>query len=104
MLTETELEKLFDQRDPAAGASHRPTMASRNDRPFFRFEIDCAPLSVALFDGSAARPIEDPWLISCGDKFSGIGISTLTKGPPDKTAPQKYLQSAITKLGATYER
>lgn len=89
-------------------ASQGATAGHHNKRPFDPgiaiFEIDYAPLSVSLFAGSPAQLIHDPWLTFCCDKFSGIGASTITKGPPDKAAVLNCLQSAITKLGAKHER
>lgn len=89
-------------------ASQGEAAGRRNKRPFDPgvafFEMDCAPLSAFLYEGSPSRLIDDPWLISCCDKFSGMGASTITKGPPNGAAVLNCLQSAITKLGAKYER
>ena len=68
------------------------------------FEIHFFPLRISLFDRSSAGPLEDPWLITCYDVFSRIGACAITKGPPDKAAMDKCLQSAITKFGAKHER
>ena len=92
MIRETEVERLFDQTEsPAADVS-----AAR--RP--RAECEIRPIQL----GTDARRLESPWLISCQDKFSGIGASILTKGFSDKAAVQRCLQSAIAEFNESTSR
>jgi hypothetical protein len=86
MISETEIEQPFDQKETLAAGSS----AARKPR------AECEIWLIQL--GIDAPPIKNLWLVSCRDKFSGIGASILTKGFPDKAAVQRCLQSAIAKF------